>query len=777
MDEDWEEFLIGVELATNRLKDALRKAFEAVKAEDWRVAEAAVDELEASLTGYGYPAPVGERPAPREQDYGYPDPAQRAELKNVIGDLKQSILKKLKDVALKALVRLRDLLVGKSVSAAEEVVDSSAGDALRVTLTAGALVPTTGRKYRAVAMRPGIWKGHNLRCSEAVLQRDAGKFTALASFLNPTAREPGAHGYPPIERLVGIFRGQGWDAQRQAIVGEYELLNTPAAEWFGRFADRMVVARQAGMAVPDVGLSAVAWLRAGGVDGEGVRDVQEILSVDRLDVVYGPAAGGALEQILAAVGPFGGDGMGDDVQGESLIASPVVVNPGIVNPVGVDVEAATELLRAQRSAVLDARLSAAGLPEELASLVRESLPGEWRVADLDTTLQRVQASWAKLEERRVVQGVYPQVTGMQDSLDRAGEALLALLEGRSPAGGVRPLSGIREAYTLFSGDYEMRGMFYPEQVALANVTSSTMAGLVANALNKIVINQFQQYPKWWEDLVYQEDFSNLQAVRWITLGGVGELPTVGEGAAYTELTWDDQTETSTWLKKGGYLGITLETIDKDDVAKVRTAPRALAQAAWLTLSKSISGIFTSSSGLGPTMSDSVALFNAASHSNLGSSALSASSWAATRVAMRKQTELNSGERLGGLVVPKFLLVPPDLENTALIVLASEGSPGSANKDTNPAAEGNTHDARIAAAWRRLVVVDLWANTANWAVLADPKLYPSIGLGFRYGRTPEIFSVASPNSGLMFSNDVMPVKVRFFYAAGPTDWRGLYKHNV
>ena len=30
---------------------------------------------------------------------------------------------------------------------------------------------------------------------------------------------------------------------------------------------------------------------------------------------------------------------------------------------------------------------------------------------------------------------------------------------------------------------------------------------------------------------------------------------------------------------------------------------------------------------------------------------------------------------------------------------------------------------------------------------------------------------------MFTNDVMPVKVRFFYAAGVTDYRGLYKHNV
>jgi len=38
-------------------------------------------------------------------------------------------------------------------------------------------------------------------------------------------------------------------------------------------------------------------------------------------------------------------------------------------------------------------------------------------------------------------------------------------------------------------------------------------------------------------------------------------------------------------------------------------------------------------------------------------------------------------------------------------------------------------------------------------------------------------VAAPNSGLMFSNDVMPVKVRFFFAVAPMDWRGMYKHNV
>jgi hypothetical protein len=62
-------------------------------------------------------------------------------------------------------------------------------------------------------------------------------------------------------------------------------------------------------------------------------------------------------------------------------------------------------------------------------------------------------------------------------------------------------------------------------------------------------------------------------------------------------------------------------------------------------------------------------------------------------------------------------------------------------------------------------------------VANPRYYPTVGIAYRYGRVPEVFSVAAPNSGLMFSNDVMPVKVRFFFAVAPMDWRGMYKHNV
>jgi hypothetical protein len=167
---------------------------------------------------------------------------------------------------------------------------------------------------------------------------------------------------------------------------------------------------------------------------------------------------------------------------------------------------------------------------------------------------------------------------------------------------------------------------------------------------------------------------------------------------------------------------------------------------------------------------------------VGTTALSLTSWAATRLAMRKQTELNSGERLGGLTAPKYILVPPDLEVTALQVLASEGdytftlSNGQA-APANVFAEGNAHDSRLANAAKRVIVVDLWTDTNDWAAVCDPRMYPTIGIGYRYGRAPEIFSVASPTAGLMFSNDTMPVKVRFFFAVGPIDYRGMYKHNV
>ncbi len=101
--------------------------------------------------------------------------------------------------------------------------------------------------------------------------------------------------------------------------------------------------------------------------------------------------------------------------------------------------------------------------------------------------------------------------------------------------------------------------------------------------------------------------------------------------------------------------------------------------------------------------------------------------------MRKQAEVNSGERLGGLTSPRYLLVPPDLENTARRS-ASEGMPGMADNDVNPEAAGNTHGAAAHGGASSSSTVDRHEQLGRGG---RPALYPTIGLGFRYGETPEM----------------------------------------
>lgn len=662
--------------------------------------------------------------------------------------------------------------------------------------------------------------------SDAVVQ---GLFDAKPVFVD----HAGLFDYPSLQNLAGVTRGVTWNAHECSVDGEIKLYDNHVGTSMAHLLDQILEDDQP----PDVGLSMVFYPQWAPRDNfDDPRRITCIKHVESVDLVFEPAADGRVLEALSTQhlepdrkygrggvfwarippqntpnqfftdrrlintrpdsNPPGGidDNPSNQIsKGETPMTEennvPVKANvqgqpePSAPENETSHAEPAAEWLSALGQSTTRAMIQACGLPVESQShLLRNDYVSPEEVAG---AIEREREYLAALQENSVIQvGNSPprggEVSAVRCSLDQIREAYEALLEGVRPAN-AQPLSGVRELYTLLSGDYEMTGVFHPDRIQFANVTTSTMANLTADLLNKRVMAEFASYPQWWTPIVNIEDFPNLQDVKWIVLGGVGELPTVAEGAAYTELSWDDQKESDAFVKKGGYLGITLEAIDKDDTGRLRAAPRALAQAAWLTLSKSVAEIFTVNSGVGPTMQDSLALFHS-THGNLGTSALSVSSWVAARTAMRKVTEVNSGERLGALTAPRFLLVPPDLEITALQVLASEYdytyalSNGTA-APVNAVTQGDDLNARMNFARSRVVVVDLWTDANNWAAVGAPNLYPTIGLGFRYGRVPEVFSVASPTAGLMFTNDTMPVKVRFFFATGPIDYRGLYKANV
>lgn len=644
--------------------------------------------------------------------------------------------------------------------------------------------------YSCRFVRAGSIKAAGGVDSDIEITQEALRFAVERGLFNERAcfvDHAGCFESPSLKDLAGVTFNARWNELTQSIDGEIKLYETEA----GSLVDavlRELLDESLGSA-PDVGLSIVFWPEWEKAEGKGKKRINGIRHVESVDFVFQPAAGGRVLAKLSAISnrltEIGGVEVSEESKVKELEGAPGEENVQLgVESVGGWQEAIAEVGAA-------ALISASGLPEAS----KERMKGK-KYGTPEEVKAAISAEWdflGKLNEDKVISigGQAPRgvhISMGRTSLEQIEEAFEALIMGTRPKYGIQPLTGIRELYNLLSGDYDLTGVFQPERVQFASVTSSTMSNLCANVLNKVIMAEFINYPQWWKPIVNEVDFTTLQAVRWITLGGVGELPTVAEGAAYTELTWDDKYETSSFVKKGGYLGITIEAIDKDDTGRIRSAPRALAQAAWLTMGKAISNIFTQSAGVGPTLIDTGALFNstavttAGGHANLGTTALSMTTWSAARLAMRKQVEEHSGERLGALTAPKYLLVPPDLEVTALQVLGSDrdytyalaNAPGPS--PVNIHTEGSL-DMMLKIARERVIVMDLWTDTNDWAAVADPKLYPTIGVGYRYGRVPEIFSVASPTAGLMFSNDTMPIKVRFFFAAGPVDYRGLYKANV
>jgi len=272
--------------------------------------------------------------------------------------------------------------------------------------------------------------------------------------------------------------------------------------------------------------------------------------------------------------------------------------------------------------------------------------------------------------------------------------------------------------------------------------------------------------RWWEPIASHEDFASMKDMTLITLGGFEDLPTVAEGAAYTELSWSDEEEVVSFVKKGAYVGVTLEMMDKDETRKFRAIPRKLAMAGYRTLAALVSALFTDNTGVGPywPASQEVLRLFCSTYGNLGASALSASTWDAAIQAMYKQAEATSSARMG--MRPAYLMVPIELEKTALTIMLSEGEPGTADNDAN-----------VRRASSRVVVVPEWTNTANWAAVANPVIWPGIVIGYRYGRAPEVFIAGEQTVGSMFTNDEMRVKARFIVAVGVGDYRALYKANV
>lgn len=469
------------------------------------------------------------------------------------------------------------------------------------------------------------------------------------------------------------------------------------------------------------------------------------------------------------------------------------------------------------STVLTEKLVASGLPEGYRELVAKQFRGKiFEAADLDAVIKEHREALQKLSESgqviipdagrisvspiseldryelafmRLVAGAtkFSQIATKEAAEKSENPALMRFVEAGRPA--LPRAARLSEWYYQFSEDYDAIGAMRNPRLREANVTSSALASIVKNTVNILMAADYSVREQWWAPIVREEDVDTLDQATLVRTFGISNLATIAEGDAYVETTWADEEETASWVKRGNYIGVSLETFLLDKLNVVRNLPTRLANAWYNTISALVSGVFTVNTAAGPVLADTGALFNstavgsAGGHANLGTAALSYASFIAARTAMMKQTDqpLGVGRRLG--IRPKHLLVPADLISTAEQIRDSElvptqdgGGTSGGEMQTNNAVRGQFN----------IVHVPDWTDTNNWAAVADPAQFPAIWLIWLRGRrTPELFSADDEKSGALFTNDELRFKVRQYgfrfssgYDCAPvSDFRPVYKANV
>lgn len=621
--------------------------------------------------------------------------------------------------------------------------------------------PVAPGKFEVLAITAG--EGNGWQFPAAVLQASAPLWEGVTCFIDHDGQARS------VRDIGGVLQDAVWDAAVQGIRATLTALGPggPLLTALGQ----QVLAEMPGNR-QKIGFSADVLFA--GKD----RVVEKILKVFSVDLVCDPARGGAFVRSLnqSLVG-IGGYGMTEYL--EKPVEAPEPANQAVMMA-----EDARNLRLQMCGYLLESALGAANLPKPVAVRVRQQFEGEvFEAGDLQTAIADARQLVSELTGAAAVQGP-ARISGMVTSEERLQAAVDDLFGvPRDPAQtslSVAKLSGIRELYLTLTGDSDLHGGYFPNRAQLA--TTADFTGLVKNALNKLVVNTWDALGRagynWWQQVSVTEHFNSLHDITGTLIGTVGDLPTVAEGAAYTELVVGDSPETASFVKYGGYIPLTLELIDRDETRKLRAYARELASAGLRKISRLVSAIFTANAGVGPTLADTGSLFNVTEvtdeggHGNLRTGALSATEWDTVCAAVYGQpmlvknalTYYGTGPKMA--VNPKYLLVPRGLQATAFQILQGEFV----------REQDYVYDNVLKGTGVPLVVPE-WTDANDWAAACDPVIAPAIYVGERFGILPEIYVAGDELSPAVFMNDEHRLKVRHYLAVWVNDFRPLHKNNV
>lgn len=404
---------------------------------------------------------------------------------------------------------------------------------------------------------------------------------------------------------------------------------------------------------------------------------------------------------------------------------------------------ATGLIRAGAS--VDAARSA--VLEELAR--RDAAAGGHRNVRVQTVTDEAETRAAGLQEA-ILNRIDPRAELTDNGRQFRGMSLIEIGRDLLEASGrnTRGLSRLEIASQML----QVRAAGY--------MGTGDFANLLANVAGRRLRAAYEQaastYQVWARRAPNAPDFKDITVVG---LSGAPELLRTNEHGEFKYGTLSDGAEKYSVVTYGRIVALTRQAIINDDLRGFDRLIQAFGNSA----SRLENRLVYSQLIDNPAMADTVALFHA-DHGNLGTAKLAGIDALGTaRAAMRKQTGMQ-GEKLN--IAPRYLIVPPELEQAAYQYTSSQFVPAKAADVNEFRAGGRTALEPVV----EPVLNDATANGATaWYMAADSAAVDTVEYCYLDGAEGPVIE-----SETGFEVDGVSLKARLDFAAKVVDHRGLYK---
>lgn len=263
-----------------------------------------------------------------------------------------------------------------------------------------------------------------------------------------------------------------------------------------------------------------------------------------------------------------------------------------------------------------------------------------------------------------------------------------------------------------------------QQMFRAAHSTSDFPLILQNIANKTLHSMAAEEVVTWDQWCATGTATDYKTAKIVSLSEAQNLLKVPEGGTPTRVTFNEREAGIAVEKYAVRFAYTIEMFLNDDLGAFTQIPGAIGQAAERLPEDLVYALLQSNSGVGPTMSDNVAYFDAGHNNVLTAAALSVASMKLAYTAMRTQKGFGKDQAKRSYT-PDFAIVPPQLEFTGREIFTSPVIPSTGSTPINVP--------NPLAGTSRLIVADRLTSATRWYLGARQAQAKAIEVRFLAGQ--------------------------------------------